>query len=233
MGRREWTLSLAGEPLIADAAGVLIVPAAGLLVVADLHLEKGSAFAARGRGILPPYDTADTLARLGLAIRRHQPRVVLCLGDSFHDTRAGERLAAADRATLFALADGRDWIWAEGNHDSVLPPGLPGRSVADWSHGPLVFRHQAANSVPDGRAEISGHFHPKTTISTAARAIRRPCFVHDGRRMLLPAFGAYTGGLDIGESAIANLFDSPPIRLVLGRDAIHPFPPVHRIASNR
>ena len=211
-----------GAALLADPSGALIWPARSTLVVADLHLEKGSAFAARGQ-LLPPYDTRATLARLEALAARHRPERVVCLGDSFHDGAAAGRLGAGDRARLRRLAAGRDWIWIAGNHDPAPPDDLGGRGLEELVDGPLVFRHQArANGTPAG--EVSGHYHPKASVHLRPRRITAPCFVTDGRRLVLPAFGAYTGGLNVLDPAVASLFRRDFQVQLLHRDRIYTFP---------
>lgn len=212
-------LHIAGERLGLDHDGALAWPARRLLAVADLHLEKGSAFAARGR-LLPPYDTRDTLARLGPLLRRWRPAVLVLLGDSFHDRDGSARMATADRAALAAMLADIDVIWVLGNHDPVAPHDLPGRAVAAHRDGPLVFRHIAE---PGATGEISGHFHPKATLDTRAGGITRPCFLADARRVVLPAFGAFCGGLDIRDPALAGLFPRGGRAFLLGRDRLHSF----------
>jgi hypothetical protein len=211
-------LHLAGERLLLDAAGLLAWPAMRTLVVADLHLEKGSAFAAGGR-LLPPYDTRETLARLALALRRWRPARLVALGDSFHDRGAAARLPAAEAATLTRLLDGIETIWVLGNHDPLPPTGLPGTALDEWCAGPILFRHQARpGRIPPG--EVSGHFHPKAAMPTRAGPITRPCFVADGQRVILPAFGAYTGGLAVEEPAIAGLFPRGGRAFLLGQERL-------------
>lgn len=209
-------IHLAGERLMLDPAGVLFWPPTRTLVVADLHLEKGSAFAARGRA-LPPYDTRETLDRLALALRRWRPARLIALGDSFHDRDGAARLCAHDAALLGRLLDGLDTVWVLGNHDPTPPAGLPGVAVDALADGPLTFRHEAR---PGATAELSGHFHPKATMPTRCGGVTRPCFVADGRRIILPAFGAYTGGLDAGDPAVARLFPRGARLFLLGRDRL-------------
>lgn len=211
-----------GAVLVADPSGALIWPARQSLVVADLHLEKGSAFAARGQ-FLPPYDTAATLRRLERAIDRHRPERVICLGDSFHDAGAGARLAERDRGRLGRLTARCEWIWIAGNHDPAPPEDLGGRVAESLIDGPLVFRHQAAaNGAAAG--EVSGHWHPKAAVHLPPKRISAPCFVTDGRRLVLPAFGAYTGGLNVLDPAIAALF-RPAFRVhLLHRERLYSFP---------
>jgi len=215
-------IHLAGERLMLDPAGILAWPARRLLAVADLHLEKGSHFAAGGR-FLPPYDTRETLARLGTALRRWRPERLVLLGDSFHDPGGAARLPTAETALLHRLLDGLEVIWVLGNHDPVPPEGLPGSAVEEWRDGPLAFRHQARPGAVQG-AEISGHFHPKATMPTRCGGITRPCFVADAKRVMLPAFGAYTGGLDAADPAIAGLFPRGARLFLLGQDRLFSMP---------
>jgi DNA ligase-associated metallophosphoesterase len=213
---------VAGERLMLDPAGLLAWPARRTLVVGDLHLEKGSAFAGRG-SLLPPYDTRETLARLQLALRRWRPARLIALGDSFHDAGGAGRLAAEDAALLHRLLDGIEMLWVLGNHDPVPPAGLPGTAVEEHLDGPLTFRHEARRG-PVRPAEISGHFHPKATMATRAGGVTRPCFVADAWRVMLPAFGAYAGGLDAGDPAIAGLFPRGARLFLLGRDRLYSMP---------
>ena len=202
---KDHALVVAGAALLADPAGALYWPDEQLLVVADLHLEKGSAFARRGV-LLPPYDTAATLARLARLIERYAPRVLIALGDSFHDGNGPSRMSAADRAALEAFQHGRDWIWIAGNHDPDLPDGLGGRFADVLAFGPLTFRHEPSVNAANG--EIAGHLHPVARVARRGRAVSRRCFAGDGRRLVMPAFGAYAGGLNVRDRAIFSLFGS-------------------------
>jgi uncharacterized protein len=187
--------------LIADPDGALYWPEHGLLAVADLHLEKGSSFAARGV-LLPPYDSAATLSRIARLIARYAPRCVVALGDSFHDGGGPARLVDSDRESLGALQRGRDWLWITGNHDPEPAAGIGGASQAMLSVGALTFRH-----LPTGAAgEIAGHLHPVARVTHRGRAVSRRCFAAEVTRMVMPAFGAYTGGLNIRDAAFADLF---------------------------
>jgi hypothetical protein len=198
-------VALAGITLIADCAGAIYWPDESLLVVADLHLEKGSSFARRGV-LLPPYDTAATLARLARLIQHYAPRIVVALGDSFHDGGGPERIADADRATLATLQHGRDWIWIAGNHDPDPAAGIGGRFAEVLALGPLTLRHEPSANANDG--EIAGHLHPVARVARRGRAVSRRCFASDGQRLVMPAFGAYTGGLNVRDRAISALFGS-------------------------
>jgi len=196
-------LTLAGITLVADCAGALYWPDEKALVVADLHLEKGSAFAARGI-LLPPYDTASTLARLAGLIERYAPRIVVALGDSFHDGDGPARMADISRAALKMLQHGCDWVWIAGNHDPDPPRGLGGSVAEELAIGALTFRHEPSPQSIDG--EISGHLHPMARVAQRGRGVARRCFAADGKRLVMPAFGAYAGGLNIRDSAIVSLF---------------------------
>lgn len=192
-----------GAALQVDPAGALWWPERRLLAVADLHFEKATSLARRGH-LLPPYDTRATLARLAALVARHRPALLLCLGDSFHDVEGPARLDEADRATLAELAAATEILWVEGNHDpGVLPAGL-GRLVDEILIGPLLFRHEAARGFAGG--EVSGHYHPKASVHGGLRRFTGRCFVTDGRRLILPAFGQLTGGLDVRHAAFAPLF---------------------------
>jgi uncharacterized protein len=195
-------LLLNGVELFAEPSGALWWPAQATLIVADLHLEKGTSFARRGV-LLPPYDTCTTLARLAEAIGPRVKRVI-CLGDSFHDGDGPERLSQADTAVLRILVERHDWIWIAGNHDPILPSILGGRTVlGELRLDGLVMRHQAET---DAVGEISGHYHPKSHVDVRGRRLSGACFIHDERRIVLPAFGAYTGGLHIESEPIRALF---------------------------
>ena len=210
-------LVIADVAFLADLSGVLFWKEQSLLVVSDLHLEKGSSFAARGV-LLPPYDTAATLSRLAAVIARYDPRRVIALGDSFHDRSAHERLAATDREALAAMQARRDWIWIAGNHDPALPSDLGGVVASEVAIGSIMFRHE-----PTGVAgEIAGHLHPKARVATRGRAMERRCFACDGERAVMPAFGAYTGGLSIRDVAFAKIFQSAGFMAhVLGDNKLH------------
>lgn len=199
----ECALAVAGVSLIADCAGALYWQEQGVLAVADLHLEKGSSFARRGV-LLPPYDTAATLTRLSRLVVRYAPRAVVALGDSFHDGDGPARLGEGDRATLAALQRGRDWIWIAGNHDPHPVSGLGGVSAAMLAIGALVFRHEPAPGAAVG--EIAGHLHPVARMSMRGRTVSRRCFASDRERVVMPAFGAYAGGLNVRDRAFAEVF---------------------------
>jgi uncharacterized protein len=212
-------IAVAGATLVADCAGALYWPDEKLLVVADLHLEKGSAFAARGV-LLPPYDTATTLARLADLVGRYAPRLVIALGDSFHDGGGPSRMGGIDRATLAKLQGGRDWVWIAGNHDPDPAEGVGGDFAEALSLGPLTFRHEPTDESCDG--EVAGHLHPVARVVRRGRAVSRRCFASDGSRLVMPAFGAYTGGLNVRDRAIAVLFGAPGYTaLMLGERRVY------------
>ena len=215
-------IHLAGERLLLDPAGALVWPAQHLLAVADLHLAKGAAFAARGQ-LLPPYDSAVTLDRLAALLRRWRPQTVLALGDSFHDREGAARLGGAERARLGRIAAATRLVWIAGNHDPAPPEGLGGEPALEFAAGALRFRHRALPRAETGCGEVSGHFHPKATVPVAGTGLSRPCFLADARRILLPAFGAYTGGLDISHPEIAALFPRGGRAFLLGRERLYSF----------
>jgi DNA ligase-associated metallophosphoesterase len=203
-GPPETALAIAGASFAADPAGVIYWPEQGLLAVADLHLEKGSSFAARGV-LLPPYDTAATLARLAALISTYAPRVVVALGDNFHDRRGHARLADTDRAALLNLQCGRDWVWITGNHDPEPAEGIGGRFLSMLKVGAVTFRHQPEEGAC---GEIAGHLHPVARVTRRGRSVSRRCFAADGDRLVMPAFGAYAGGLNVRDRAFARVFQT-------------------------
>ncbi|MEH3064146.1 MAG: ligase-associated DNA damage response endonuclease PdeM [Methylobacterium radiotolerans] len=198
------TLQLAGETLVLDLCGGLWLPEHRTLIVSDLHLEKGSSYAARSGQFLPPYDTRETLACLHEAVVRHDPARVVALGDSFHDARGPERMEPGDRALVAALQEGRDWVWIAGNHDAAVNEGVGGRYADALTLGGLVLRHEPSPEPVPG--EIAGHLHPCGKVAMRGRAVRRRCFVTDGTRLVMPAFGAFAGGLNVRDRAIESLF---------------------------
>jgi uncharacterized protein len=213
-------VAVSGVDFLADASGALFWEDERLLVVSDLHLEKGSSFATRGI-LLPPYDTAATLAQLAAVIARTNPRTVVALGDSFHDASAHERVSAPDRDSIAAMQAGRDWIWIAGNHDPLPPASLRGSVASEIAIGPVCFRHE-----PTGAAgEIAGHLHPKARVATRGRSIERRCIASDGVRAVMPSFGAYTGGLSIRDHAFARVFATLAFTVhLLGDSRLHAMP---------
>ena len=195
------TLDVAGISFVTDVAGALFWEARRLLVVSDLHLEKGFSFAARGV-LLPPYDTVVTLSRLAAVIARHDPAIVIALGDSFHDRNAYELMLASDRDALATMQAGRDWIWISGNHDPALSGDIGGTVVSEVLMGPITFRHEPTGAM----GEVAGHLHPKARVSVRGRSMERRCFAADGERAVMPAFGAYAGGLSVRDAAFVRIF---------------------------
>ncbi len=210
-------VTIADVTFLADLSGALFWQAQRLLIVSDLHLEKGSSYARRGV-LLPPYDTLATLSRLTAVIARHDPRMVIALGDSFHDRDAHERLSISNREVLAAMQARRDWIWISGNHDPALPSDLGGVVASEVAIGPIVFRHEPTGAL----GEIAGHLHPKARVATRGRSMERRCFASDGERAVMPAFGAYTGGLSIRDAAFAKIFRNAGLMAhVLGDSRLH------------
>jgi uncharacterized protein len=211
-------LELAGAQVLLRASGALWLTAERLLVVADLHLEKGSAYAARGQ-MLPPYDTRETLSRLAAEAAQLRPRTILLLGDTFHDRTAEERLCAEDVRTLMDIAAIADLVWIIGNHDADGPRALPGQVAAAWSAAGLSLVHEPAETPRFG--EVAGHLHPAARIKGRVASVRRRCFVTDGERLVMPAFGAFAGGLNVRDPAFSGLFRRPPLAIALGERRTH------------
>ncbi|CAN7423044.1 ligase-associated DNA damage response endonuclease PdeM [Phenylobacterium sp. LjRoot225] len=210
--------TVAAAEVMLRPSGALWLAAEACLVVADLHLEKGSSYARRGQ-MLPPYDTRETLGRLEAEVAALAPRILVFLGDTFHDRTSEERLDAADAARIAALAGGRRLIWVVGNHDADGPRALPGERAAELTMSGLALRHEPRAGVQSG--EVSGHLHPAAKVRSARGAVRRRCFATDGERLILPAFGAYAGGLNVRDAAFAGLFTRPLLAGALGRDRVH------------
>ncbi|MEO1239377.1 MAG: ligase-associated DNA damage response endonuclease PdeM [Pseudomonadota bacterium] len=195
----------AGASLVARPSGALHWPSANLLCVSDLHLCKAERLARRGGEMLPPYETRDTLSRLEADIRATAPDIMVCLGDSFDDAAAADAMEEDDRLWLARLMAGRRWIWIEGNHDPGAL-GFGGTYLSEFQTGGLTFRHMARLEAETG--EISGHYHPKARISARGKTLTRACFMTDATRLILPAFGTYTGGLTWTDPALQRLFPS-------------------------
>ena len=209
---------LNGAAVTLRASGALWLEAQRTLVVADLHLEKGSAYAMRGQ-MLPPYDTRETLRRLQAEVMATLPDAVVLLGDTFHDRKSEDRLARDDAQTLRSLAGATRLIWVIGNHDADGPRALPGDVADELSVAGLTLRHEPVDGPQVG--EVAGHLHPCARVVASRGSVRRRCFVTDGSRMVVPAFGAYAGGLNIRHAAFAGLFSQPPLCGALGADRVH------------
>lgn len=211
-------ITLFGVELVLDASGACWWPREKTLIVADLHFEKGSAYARTGQ-FLPPYDTRATIKRLQALLHRFDAARVIALGDSFHDDGAGARLDLEERSALADFTKLCDVVWVEGNHDPNPPAWLGGRIVPELVMGNLVFRHIPGTDNCAG--EVAGHLHPAASLSRGGVRMRKRCFVCDGQRLVLPAFGAYTGGLDVRDAAVAELFRQGFGVYVLGRDKVY------------
>lgn len=203
-----------GVGLRALPSGALHWPEAGVLVVSDLHLGKSARLSAQGGAQLPPYETRATLERLDRDLDHSGAGHVVCLGDSFDAPGLDRCLPEDDLLWLLRLQAGRQWTWIEGNHDPG-PVALPGEHLAELMLGPLVLRHIAAPQRPD-TPEISGHYHPKARLSLRGRGLSRPCFLWDARRLILPAYGAYTGGLWSDDAALAALMAPDACAILTG-----------------
>jgi DNA ligase-associated metallophosphoesterase len=204
--------TLAGATLRALGSGALWWPDEALLCVSDLHLGKSERVARRGGQALPPYETHDTLTRLGTDLAATGARTVICLGDSFDDLSAADSLPEDERLWILKLQAGRRWIWIEGNHDPG-PVDLGGAHLKHFDLGPLTFRHIAGNA-PSG--EISGHYHPKVHLQTRARTITRPAFLLDENRLIMPAYGTYTGGLASHCTPLCTLMSARALAILTG-----------------
>jgi hypothetical protein len=207
------------EAWVADAAGILFHPRASCLIVSDLHLEKSS-YLARYGALLPRYDSQDTLQRLQRLIMQYQPNQVICLGDSFHDTGSYQRLTTSNQALLCEMIRSTSWQWILGNHDPYLPQHLPGNYTTERIIGNVRLRHEpAASELP----QIVGHFHPKAAYKAAGSIVKGKAFIHDSQLLIMPAFGTYTGGLEITHQTIQSLFQSAHVYLCY-REALFKVP---------
>lgn len=207
-----------GEELVLDSAGALWWPSERALVFADLHFEKGSFYAFKGQ-LLPPYDTRSTLKRMTALFDVYKPALAIALGDSFHDRDAANRLDEFERAQLASLGARAEWIWIAGNHDPVPPSWLNGTITEEVAIGGLTFRHEPSET--EARGEVAGHLHPCKTVTRRGQSLRRRCFASDGRRLVMPSFGAYTGGLDVRDIALRSLFATDFFAYVLGRARVY------------
>ncbi len=212
-------IALSNVEVMLRWSGALWLEHESTLVVADLHFEKGSSYAARFGQMLPPYDTRETLDRLDRELALLSPERLIFLGDSFHDGGGEARLAADDYKRLEGLALGRDLVWAVGNHDADGPKVLPGEIIDEAAVSGLTLRHEPLPGVQLG--EVAGHLHPAAKVASGRATTRRRCFVTDGQRLVLPAFGAFTGGLNILDEAFSNLFAGPLLAGALGPSRVH------------
>ena len=204
--------SFAGAGLTALGSGALWWRERDLLCVSDLHLGKSERIARRGGSALPPYETRDTLNRLAADLSFTQARHVICLGDSFDDLGAAQALPEEERLWILGLQAGRRWDWIEGNHDPG-PVGLGGTHLGELALGPLTFRHIAAEGTS---GEVSGHYHPKASIRARGRSISRPAFLFDSKRLILPAYGTYTGGLRSQSRVLCDLMGPEACAVLTG-----------------
>lgn len=218
---RSHHISIAGLRLVPDLSGALYVPDFEALLIADLHLEKGSSLARRGVH-LPPYDTRESLAQLRAVISTVKPRRLIFLGDSFHDSDARDRIDATDLASLRNITGDVDTVWITGNHDPAPPQDVGGRVASEVALGPVTLRHEP-KSLPAGSHEIAGHLHPAAAVQSRGHRIRCRCFIADERRVIMPAFGSYTGALNVRSDAFGGLFADFHVWMI-GAKAIHRFP---------
>jgi len=208
-----YSLSVGSANVAAMTSGALWWAKERLLAVSDLHLGRTERQARLGGGLLPPYETEDTLNRLETVIGETSARTIVLVGDSFDDLTAAEEIADQISERLLRMAAGRKFVWVAGNHD----PGsvdLPGSNMSTYRHGDLMFRHIAK---PGAEGEISGHYHPKARFRLKGQFISRPCFLADDQRIILPAFGTYTGGLDIQNPAFDRVFPGDCQAILTGR----------------
>lgn len=220
---RDHPVSICGKSFRADFSGALYWPSVEALIVADLHLEKGSSFAARGQ-LLPPYDSRETLRRLAAALDRYPAQTVIALGDSFHDADAADRIGEEEMEMLRVLQEDRDWIWVNGNHDPEISERFGGHVTGAIAIDGITLRHEPS----PGRAthEIAGHLHPAARLVMYGYSIRRPCFVANGVRLVMPAFGTFAGGLNVLDAAFEPLFGNDGMTVwMLGQEGLYPVAP--------
>lgn len=214
-------LAIGDEIIGLHDSGALWWPDQSALIVSDLHMEKGASFARRGV-MLPPYDTGETLERLSALIDVFKPRRVIALGDSFHDTKGAQQMPVSYRAMLSTMQLGRDWVWISGNHDPEIPTALGGDRTEKLTLGSLSFQHEPSEGPVPG--EVCGHLHPVGKVRQLGRSIRRPCFATNGTRLVMPSFGALTGGLNVLDPAWSQIFDAKRFSVfLLGAGRLFPF----------
>lgn len=217
-------IDINGTAAICDPIGALYLPGSRTLVVSDLHLETGAAYARRGM-LLPPYDTGLTLKLLQVALDRYRPACVISLGDSFHDRHGAGALPGESQTQIIAMMRGRDWYWIAGNHDPDHPAGLAGDCVNALQFDGLCFRHEPLGGAADTAGEVAGHLHPAARVVRRGKGVRRPCFASDGLRLIMPAFGVTTGGLNLRNAAFQGLFHRSLLTAhLLGRERIYSVP---------
>lgn len=216
----EHPVSICGTAFRAHVSGALYWPAENALIVADLHLEKASSFAERGQ-MLPPYDSRDTLMRLAETIDHYQAETVIALGDSFHEVDGVDRLSQDDRETLTILQENVEWIWVTGNHDPNLPTDIGGHVCEHIRLGGVVLRHEPSPAT--ATHEIAGHLHPAAKLALHGYTIRRPCFIGNGLRLILPAFGSFAGGLNVLDDSFDGLFGNDGLAVwMMGQEGLYP-----------
>lgn len=220
---RAASITLGGLDLLPDLAGALYVPAFEALLVADLHLEKASSLARRGVH-LPPYDTRATLEHLSFSLAAARPKRLILLGDSFHDDEAHLRIDPSDIAEMARLTRGIDVIWLAGNHDPSPPKALGGHFAEEIALGPITLRH-IPGPLSEGECEIAGHLHPAASLAQRGRSLRRKCFIGHERRIVMPAYGSFTGGLSVSAEPFQAIFPDGQFDVwMIGGKAIHRFP---------
>ncbi len=216
-------MTLAGMDLVPDLSGAVMVPDSKTLLVADLHLEQGTSLARRGAHV-PPFDTASSLALLASVIATNRPHRLIFLGDSFHDGEGSNRLEDSHRRTLKSITNAVETFWISGNHDPSPPEDVGGFHAAQIILGAIILRHEPGPLQPD-QCEISGHLHPGCVLVQRGRPLRGKCFAYDSRRLIMPAFGAYTGALSVTGRRYHDLFDEVAAEvLMIGKAALHRFP---------
>lgn len=231
-----YAFELGGTALLADRAGCLLLVDERILIVSDLHFEKGSSYAQNSQ-MLPPFDTRATLDALANCLRSYRPRTLVALGDSFHDKGADIRMGGADSNILHELmSQVEEWVWIEGNHDPKPPVRFGGTVLETLEIGSTQLRHQATGIAEPGL--ITGHLHPCAKVKTRSRTVRARCFATDLKSLIMPAFGAFTGGLNIRDQAFSACFGRTPDALIMGRDRVYPVRasrcvPDRRVASSR
>jgi uncharacterized protein len=219
---RQYKIALGGLELLPHISGGLYVPKYETLIISDLHLEQGTSLARRGIHV-PPFDTAVTLDLLEVTLSTTDAKRLIFLGDSFHDAQAEERLDEAHLGRLRIITKQYETLWIIGNHDPHPPQSLGGSGAESISLGPLTLRHEPCKKLKN-EIEIAGHLHPGCGLSLRGRHVRGKCFIADQTRLIMPAFGAYTGGLSVTSDAFKGLFDSQQTKIwMIGKSSLHRF----------